>query len=108
MRLKDLKLLKNLFLLIIFGLFSILGWLLHLFQIFQALLNDKSSKLGFTDNYGIVIVSYNFYGEMMWEIIAFVFIFIFMVICFVFLCKKEDKEAINKLKEDIWGNNQNE
>jgi hypothetical protein len=64
----------------ILGLSSIFGWYFHIFQVFNALFHDKSLQLGFSENYGVIIISYNLFGEMVFELILFSSILIVNII----------------------------
>ena len=72
------------------GVLGIVGWLLHLFLILKAFFNDQSTALGYPENYGMIVMGYNRYGEMLIEIFLMVFILIFIVITtIIILFKKE-------------------
>ena len=73
----------------ILGLSSIFSWFFHVFQVFNALFHDKSLSLGFSENYGIIIISYNLFGEMIFEVILFSIILIVnIIITLMYLIKR--------------------
>lgn len=73
---------------VLLGIFGTAGWFLHLSYILRALFDDKSSMLGFSENYGIIINVYNYFGEMILEIFLISFIFLFFLFYTIYLFKK--------------------
>ena len=82
---------KNKTKLIIFvlGSLSVIGWFFHFLQVFNGLFWDKSSQLGFSEDYGIILISYNLSGEIIFEIILFsVILIVSIVLTIMYLIKK--------------------
>lgn len=62
------------------GISGILGWSVQLLQILKALFLDVSNRLGFSGDYSIVMISYNLYGEVYFELIMFIVLIISLII----------------------------
>lgn len=70
------------------GSLCIFAWGILLFQLLYSYFFDKSSILGFDDNYGIVIIAHNLYGEMPFEFFLFLGIIIASIYMFYYLIKR--------------------
>ncbi|MHA1251446.1 MAG: hypothetical protein ACTSRP_15760 [Candidatus Helarchaeota archaeon] len=61
----------------ILGLLDFIAWLTLFILISRALFNDQSYILGFDEKYGIIVVAFNYFGEMLIEFIIILFILSF-------------------------------
>lgn len=76
------------YLILLLGIFSLIGWSILIMQIIYAFFFDKSSILGFEDSYGIVIIAHNLFSEIIFEIILFIGIFSLTLILTIYLFRK--------------------
>lgn len=67
----------------ILGFAGIFAWFFHLLQIYWAI-----TKGG---EYGITPIAYNLYGEMYYEFIGFILVFLFLIILTIYTLKKRWK-----------------
>ncbi len=72
----------------VLGILSLIGWIGMLILIFSAFFFDRSALLGFSEDLGIAIVSFNRFKEIVFEMFLFSGFFILAIIITVYLFVK--------------------
>ena len=75
-------------LILLLGATAIIPWIGIFIQLFNAFFFDRSIILGFSEEYGIVVVAYNAFNELIFEIFLFSGFFILSIVLTIYLVKK--------------------
>jgi len=70
------------------GMLCIFAWGILLFQLLYGYFFDKSSVLGLDDDYGVIVIAHNLYGEMLFEFFLFSGVFLGSIYMFYYILKR--------------------